>query len=65
MVLICDVVVAVAHGFLRELKKIRRLLQRKRHIKTELCVSLSVSRLFRGGHVVQSRRSALLLASRE
>ena len=44
-------------------KKLRRLPQRKRHItKIELCVSLSVLRLFRVGHVAQNRRSALSLA---
>ena len=36
----------------RELKKLRRLLQRKRHIKIELYVRLSVSRLVQVGHVV-------------
>ena len=33
----------------RELKKLRRLLQRKSHIKMELCVRLSVLRLFQVG----------------
>ena len=42
-----------------------RLLQRKRHIKIELGVRLSVLRLFHVGNVVQSRRSALSLTSRE
>ena len=37
----------------REVKKLRRLLQGKRHFKIELCVRLSVSRLFDVGHVVQ------------
>ena len=46
----------------RELKKLRRLQQRKRHIKIELYVRLSVLRLFQVGHVVQRRRSALSLA---
>ena len=34
-------------------------MQRKRHIKIEFCVSLTVLRLFHVGHVVQSRRSTL------
>ena len=42
-----------------EFIKLRRLLQRKRHIKIKLYVRLSVLRLFHVGHVVQSRRSAL------
>ena len=46
----------------REFKKLQRLLQRKRHIKIELCVRLSILRLFHVGHVVQNRRSALSLA---
>ena len=46
----------------REFKKLRRLLQRKRHIKIELCVTLSVKRLFQVGHVVQTRRSVVSLA---
>ena len=46
-------------------KKLRRLLQRKRHIKIVLCVRLSVMRLFQVGHVVQTRRSVLSLASHE
>ena len=49
----------------REFKKPRRLLQRKRHIKIELCVRLSVLRLFQVDHVVQNKRSALLLARHE
>ena len=36
----------------REFKKLRPLLQRKRHIKIELCVSLSVLRLFHICHVI-------------
>ena len=43
----------------REFKKIRQLLQRKRNIKIELCVRLSVLGSYHVGHVVQRRRSAL------
>ena len=46
----------------REFKKLRRQLQRKRDLKIELCVKLSLLRLFHVGHLVQNRRSALLLA---
>ena len=46
----------------RESKKIRRQLQRKRHTKIELCVKLSLLRLFYVDHVVQNRRTALSLA---
>ena len=46
----------------RELKKLRRQLQGKRLIKIELCVKLSLLRLFQVDHVVQNRRSALSLA---
>ena len=46
-------------------KKLRRLLQRKRHIKIVLCVRLSVIRLFQVGNVVQTTRSVLSLASHE
>jgi len=49
----------------RELKKLRRQLQGKRLIKTELCVKLSLLRLFHVDHVVQNRRSALSLACHE
>ena len=51
--------------FIRELKKLRRQLPRKRHIKIELCVKLSLLRLFHVHHVVQIRRSALSLAWHE
>ena len=37
----------------REFKKLRRELQGKRHIKIELCVKLSLLRLFLVDHVVQ------------
>ena len=49
----------------RELKKLRRQLQGQRLIKTELCVKLSLLRLFHVDHVVQNRRSALSLACHE
>ena len=42
--------------------ELRRLLQRKLHIKIELCGRLSVLRLLHDGYVVQSKRSALSLA---
>ena len=45
-----------------EFKKLRRLLQRKRQIKIELCVRLSILRLFHVDHVVQNRRTTLSLA---
>ena len=47
---------------IREFKKLRRQLQRKRHIKIELCVKLIFLRLSRVDHVVQNRRTALSLA---
>ena len=37
---------------MREFKKLQRQLQRKRHIKIELCFKLSLLRLFRVDHVV-------------
>ena len=46
----------------REFKKLRRQLQRKRQIKIELCVNLSLLRLFQVDHVVQNRRTTLSLA---
>ena len=49
----------------REFKKLRRQLQGKRHIKIELCVNLSLLRLFHVYHVVQNRRCALSLAWHE
>ena len=49
-------------GDIREFKKLRRQLQRKRHIKIELWVKLSLLWLFDVDHVVQNRRSALSLA---
>lgn len=48
-----------------EFKKPGRLLQRKRHIKIELCVGLNVLRLSQVGHVVQNRRSAVSLVWHE
>ena len=47
---------------IREFKKVRRQLQRKRHIKIELCVKLSHLRLFHVDHVVQNTRIAFSLA---
>ena len=46
---------------IREFKKLRRQLQRKRRIKIELCVKLSLLRLFRVDHVLQNWRTALSL----
>ena len=43
----------------RLIKKLRRLLQRKRQIKIELCARLSVLLLLHVGHVVQNRQSTL------
>ena len=48
-----------------EFTKLRRRLQRKRHIKIEFCVKLSLMRLFHVSRVVQNRRSALSLAWHE
>ena len=53
------------HKVKREFTKLGRQLQRKRHIKIELCVKLSLLRLFYVGRVVQNRRSALSLAWHE
>ena len=50
---------------IRELKKLRRQLQGKRRLKTELCVKLSLLRLFHVDHVVQNGRSAIPLACHE
>ena len=50
---------------IREFKKLRGQLQGKRHINIELCVKLSLFRLFHVDHVVQNRRSALSLAWHE
>ena len=50
---------------MREFKKLRRQLQGKRQIKIELCVKLSLLRLFHVDHVVQNRWSPLLLAWHE
>ena len=46
----------------REFKKLRRQLQRKCHIKIELCVKLSLLQLFHVDHIVQNTRIALSLA---
>ena len=48
--------------YIREFKKLRRQLQRKRLIKIELCVKLTLLRLFHVDHVVQNTRIALSLA---
>ena len=42
----------------REFNKLRRQLQRKRHIKIELCVKSSLLRLFHVDDVIQNRRTA-------
>ena len=47
---------------IREFKKLRQQLQRKPHIKIELCVKLSLLRLFHVDHVVQNTQIALSLA---
>ena len=51
--------------YIREFKKLRRQLKRKRDTKIELCVKLSLLRLFHFGHVLQNRRSTLSLACHE
>ena len=51
---------------IREFKKLQRQVQRKRLIKIELCVKLSLLRLFYVGRVVKkNRRSALSLTWHE
>ena len=45
----------------REFKKLRRQLQRKRHIKIELCVKLSLLRLLHVDQVEQNRRMARMV----
>jgi len=50
---------------IREFKKLRRQLKRKRDIKIKLYVKLSLSWLCHVGHLVQNRPSALLLAWQE
>ena len=47
---------------IREFKNLQLLLQRKRHFKIELCIRLTVSRLFHVDHVVQNKRGALSFA---
>ena len=47
---------------IREFKNLQLLLQRKRHFKIELCIKLTVSRLFHVDHVVQNKRGALSFA---
>ena len=52
-----------SHNYVtRDFKKLRRQLQRKHHIKIELCVKLSLLRLFHVDRVVLNMRIALLLA---
>ena len=54
------------HNNLRMFKKLRTTAAaKKRHFKIELHIRLSVSRLFHVHHVVQNRRSPLLLAWHE
>ena len=62
---LCVYLVLDALGNYREFKKLRRQLQGKRHIKNELCVKLSLLRLFHVYHVVQNRRSAFSVAWHE
>ena len=50
---------------IREFKKLRLLLQPKRHFKIKLCFRLTVSRLFHVDYVVENRRGALSLAWHE
>ena len=51
------------HNNLQMFKKLRTTAAaKKRHFKIELHIRLSVSRLFHVHHVVQNRRSPLLLA---
>ena len=50
---------------IREFKKLRREVQRKRHIKIELCVGFSVLRLFQVVHDEQNRRNTLPFAWHE
>ena len=45
--------------------KLLQQLQRKGHIKIELCVKLRVLQLFHVGHVVQNWRGALSLSWHE
>ena len=64
-VLACKMFTSGCRPWLKNVACLRRQLQRKRHTKTELCVKLSILRLFRVDHVVQNRRSALSLAWHE
>ena len=50
---------------IRDFKKLRRLLQQRRHFEIELYVRLSVLKLFHVGYVVQNRRSVLSLVWHE
>ena len=54
------------HNNLRKFKKLRTTAAaKKRHLKIELCIRLSVWRLFDVHDVVQNRRSSLSLAWHE
>ena len=53
---------SIFFDLITKFKKSRRLLQRKRHIKIELCVWLSILRLSHVGRVARNRRSALFPA---
>ena len=46
----------------REFKKLRRQLQRKLHIKVDLCVKLGLLQIFHVGRIVKDRRSVISLA---
>ena len=65
LVVVLDLESKGPNCYIREFKKLRRQLQGKRHIKIELCVKLSLLRLFHVDHVVHNRRSALSLAWHE
>ena len=51
--------------YIKEFKRLRRLLQQERHIKVELWVRLGTLRLFHVGHVSQNRPNAVSLAWHE
>jgi len=54
--------IVASSSVIRKFKKPRRLLQWKRHIEIELCVMLSILRLFHVDHFVLKRQRALSLA---
>ena len=59
----CVIVVRLARrNGNREFKKLRRQMQRKRHIEIELCAKLGLLQLLHVDQVVQNRRTALSLA---